>query len=46
MAYLHSLGDGFFEGAEVTQHCETNHEDHEHDGELEVGVEGGGKNLS
>ena len=45
MAYLHFLGCSVLDGAEVTQHREADHEDHEHDSELEVGVERGGKHL-
>lgn len=43
--HLHALQEVVGEGSEVSQGCEAHHEDHEHDGQLEVGVQGSCKDL-
>lgn len=44
-AYLHALQQWVCEGSEVCQCSDADHQDHQHDGQLEVGVEGSGQDL-
>lgn len=43
--HLHALQEIVGKGSEVSMGCEAHHEDHEHDGQLEVGVQSGCKDL-
>ena len=43
--YLHALQKSVCERPEVGKCCDTNHEDHDHDAQLEVGVKSGCKDL-
>ena len=42
---LHALGEGLFKGLVVCQHSDAHHQHHQHDSQLEVGVQGCCKHL-
>lgn len=45
VAHLNMLRHAFSERADVGQHSEANEQDHEHDAQLEVAVQGGSQHL-
>ena len=45
MPDLHALGEGLFKGLVVCQHSDAHHQHHQHDSQLEVGVQGCCKHL-